>query len=114
MLACLSGKVLQDSQESNTKLKEEVRELKTLLDQRGIDTALADISVSTSVNDDSQDTIKDHGERYYSSMLGRSSQSHDYVNVTTVSGPQSLPAEFSSILCGDFHIKVLNNAMMQN
>lgn len=112
MPACLSGKVLQDSQESNTKLKEEVRELKTLLDQRGIDTALADISVSTSVNDDSQDTIKDHGERYYSSMLGRSSQSHDYVNVTTVSGPQSLPAEFS--LCGDFHIKVLNNAMMQN
>ena len=113
MPACLSGKVLQDSQESNTKLKEEVRELKTLLDQRGIDTALADISVSSSVND-SQDTIKDHGERYYSSMLGRSSQSHDYVNVTTVSGPQSLPAEFSSILCGDFHIKVLNNAMMQN
>nr|XP_058970734.1 TNFAIP3-interacting protein 1-like [Pocillopora verrucosa]XP_058970735.1 TNFAIP3-interacting protein 1-like [Pocillopora verrucosa]XP_058970736.1 TNFAIP3-interacting protein 1-like [Pocillopora verrucosa] len=103
------GKVLQDSQESNTKLKEEVRELKTLLDQRGIDAALADISVSTSVNDDSQDTIKDHGERYYSSMLGRSSQSHDYVNVTTVSGPQSLPAEFSSILCGDFHIKEIRD-----
>ncbi|XP_022807973.1 TNFAIP3-interacting protein 1-like [Stylophora pistillata] len=107
------GKVLQDSQESNSKLKEEVRELKTHLDQRGFDAALADISVGTSINDDSQSSIIDHGERYYSSMVGRSSQRPDYINVTTVSGPQSLPAEFSSMLCGDFHIKELRDEFEQ-
>lgn len=107
------GKVLQDSQESNAKLKEEVKELKTHLDQRGIDTALGDISVGTSINDDSRSTLIDHGERYYSSMLGRSLQSQEYVNVTTASGPQSLPAEFSSMLCGDFHIKELRDEFEQ-
>ena len=113
--ACLLGKVLQDSQDSNTRLQQEVQQLKTHLAQKGVDSALADLSVCTSTNDDSQSTIMDQGDRYHLSVLG-SMDIHDYVNVTTVSGPQSLSAGCPSLLPGEFHIKVFNNAtyMIQN
>ena len=73
--------------------------------QKGIDSALDDLSVCTSINDDSQSTIPEQGDRYHQS-LGRSTDNHDYVNVTTVSEPQSLSSGFPSLFPGDFHIKV--------
>ncbi|XP_020624439.1 TNFAIP3-interacting protein 1-like isoform X1 [Orbicella faveolata] len=98
------GKVLQDSQESNARLQKEVQKLKSDLAQKGIDSALADLSVCTSINDDSQSTTAEQGDRYHLS-IGRSTDNHDYVNVTTVSEPQSLSSGFPSLLPGDFHIK---------
>ena len=74
--------------------------------QKGIDSDLADLSVCTSINDDSHSTtIAEQGDRNCLS-LGRSTDNHDYVNVTTVSEPQSLSSGFPSLLPGDFHIKV--------
>ncbi|XP_078383097.1 uncharacterized protein LOC144665683 isoform X2 [Oculina patagonica] len=98
------GKVLQDSQESNARLQQEVQQLKSHLAGKGIDSALTDLSLCTSINDDSQSTTGEQSNRYHLSNL-RSMDNHDYVNVTTVSEPQSLSAGFPSLLPGDFHIK---------
>lgn len=107
ILILILGKVLQDSQENNAKLQHEVEQLKSHLAQKGVEPALAGLSLCTSINDDSQSTTAEQGDRYQSSML-RSTDIHDYVNVTTVSEPQSLSAGFPSLLPGEFHIKVLS------
>ena len=105
---------MQDSQENNVKLQQEIEQLKSHLTHKGVDSALADLSVCTSVNDDSQSTIREQGDTYHSSMLSQNTEIHDYVNVTTVSGPQSLSAGCPSLLPGEFHIKVFYNAKIQN
>jgi len=74
------------------------------LAQKGIDSQLADLSVCTSIDDDSQ-SIAEQGEKYRLSPP-RSDDNHDYVNITTVSEPQSFSSGFPSLLPGDFHIKV--------
>lgn len=79
--------------------------------QKGVDSTLADLSVCTSINDDSQSTIAEQGDRYRLSIL-RSTDNHDYVNVTTASEPQSLSSGFPSLLPGDFHIKVTESSLL--
>ena len=80
--------------------------LKSDLAQKGIDSQLADLSVCTSIDDDSQ-SIAEQDKRYrLSPPRSRSDDNHDYVNITTVSEPQSLSSGFPSLLPGDFHIKV--------
>lgn len=100
------GKVLQDSQESNAKLKQEIEQWKAQLMQNGVtSTELGDLSVCTSVNDDGQSTLHEREETYHSSMPSQSSRAGGFVNVTTVSGPQSFSAGYPSLLPGEFHIK---------
>lgn len=100
------GKVLQDSQESNAKLKQEIEQWRAQLIQNGVtSTQLADISVCTSVNDDGQSTVQEQGETYHSSIPSESNRAGGFVNVTTVSGPQSFSAGYPSLLPGEFHIK---------
>ena len=104
-LFMFQGKGLEDSQESNARLQKEVQKLKSDLAQKGIDSALADLSVCTSINDDSQSTTAEQDDRYRMAIL-RSTDNHDYVNITTVSEPPSFSSGFPSLLPGDFHIKV--------
>lgn len=100
------GKVLQDTQESNLKLKQEIQQLKLGLTQNGVaSTQFADLSVCTSVNDDGQSTVHEQGDTYHSSMPSQRSEAAGFVNVTTVSCPQSLSAGFPSLLPGEFHLK---------
>ena len=103
----LTGKVLQDSQENNARLKQEIEQLKSSLLQKGIDAAQADLSLCTVNDDDNQSTGEKQSGSCPSSMTRSSVGIHDYnINVTTVSGPQSLSAGYPSLLPGEFHIKV--------
>ena len=103
----LTGKVLQDSQENNARLKQEIEQLKSSLLQKGIDAARADLSLCTVNDDDNQSTGEKQSGSCPSSMTRSSVGIHDYnINVTTVSGPQSLSAGYPSLLPGEFHIKV--------
>lgn len=99
------GKVLQDSQESNARLQKEVDQLKHHLTQKGIDTAQAELSVFTLHDDDSESATGKQGSSCHSSMANSGTGIHDYVNVTTVSGPQSLSTGFPSLSLAEFHIK---------
>lgn len=103
----LTGKVLQDSQENNARLKQEIEQLKSSLLQKGIDAAQADLSLCTVNDDNNQSTGEKQSGSCHSSMTRSSVGIHDYnINVTTVSGPQSLSAGYPSLLPGEFHIKV--------
>ena len=104
----LTGKVLQDSQENNARLKQEIEQLKSSLLQKGIDAAQAELlSLSTVNNDDNQSAGEKQSGSCHSSMTRSSVGINDYnINVTTVSGPQSLSAGYPSLLPGEFHIKV--------
>lgn len=85
------------------------------LTQNGVaSTQFADLSVCTSVNDDGQSTVHEQGDTYHSSMPSQRSEAAGFVNVTTVSCPQSLSAGFPSLLPGEFHLKVFNNTLIQN
>lgn len=107
----LLGKVLQDSQDSNAKLKQEIEQLKSHLVQKGIDAAQADLSVCTVHDDgDHQSANVEQVVSCHSSVGNSSTGIPDYVNVTTVSGPQSLSAGFPSLLPGEFHMKVFSHA----
>ena len=105
------GKVLQDSQESNAKLKQEVEQLRLDLIQKGVDEAQAGLSVFTVSDDDCQSVIPSQDSSCHSSMAKSTSGIHDYVNITTVSGPQSLSAGF---LTGEFHMKVYDMLYFRN
>ena len=74
--------------------------------QKGLDLAQADLSVCTVNDEDLQTAVAKQSGSQYSSLAKSSIGNHDYVNVTTVSGPPSLSAGFPSLLPGDFHIKV--------
>ena len=95
--------MLQDSQESNAQLKQEIEQLRSELVQKGLDAAQAGLSVFTVSDDDGQSVIPDQDSSCHSSMVKSSSGIHDYVNITTVSGPPSLSTSF---LTAEFHVKV--------
>lgn len=77
--------------------------------QKGIDTAQAELSVFTLRDDDSESATGKQGSSCHSSMANSGTGIHDYVNVTTVSGPQSLSTGFPSLSLAEFHIKVCTN-----
>lgn len=105
------GKVLQDSQESNAKLKQEIEQLRSDLIQKGVDEAQAGFSVFTVSDDDCQSVIPNQDSSCLSSMAKSTSGIHDYVNITTVSGRQSLSASF---LSGESHMKVNDMLYFRN
>ena len=99
------GKVLQDSQESNAKLKQEIEQLRSDLIKKGADEAQARRSVFfTVIDDDCQSVIPNQDSSCHSSMAKSTSGIHNHVDKTTDSGPnQSLSAGF---LAGGFQMKV--------
>ncbi|XP_068706018.1 TNFAIP3-interacting protein 1-like [Montipora foliosa] len=102
------GKVLQEKQEDNVRLQKEVEQLKYQLNQNGVDTAQVDLSVSTFLDDDSllSSAVGDRtGICHSTSTTNSSNEMHDYVHITTVSGPQSLSAGFPSLLRGEINCK---------